>query len=182
MVPQPSLSIIFLFPTTGQIQKERKEMYTNSVTNDKETVDDVYFLKQTIGNACGTIAIIHALANNLDSIDLGNFIEKTKDLDPYTKCKELENNHDFANIHNSTSQQGQTEPVEADSIIDFHFVAFTLKNGILLEMDGTFDHPISHGKCTSLIRGAADVIKKYMEIEPNSSQYSILSLGPPSSF
>ena len=34
----------------------------------------VYFIKQSIGNACGTIGLLHALGNNLDSIALGNEI------------------------------------------------------------------------------------------------------------
>jgi hypothetical protein len=29
----------------------------------------MYFMRQTIGNACGTVALIHALANNEDRID-----------------------------------------------------------------------------------------------------------------
>ena len=35
--------------------------------NDKE-VEGIYFLKQFIGNACGTIGIIHAVLNNSDLI------------------------------------------------------------------------------------------------------------------
>ena len=31
----------------------------------------VFFMKQTIGNACGTIGIIHSIANNTDKIPLG---------------------------------------------------------------------------------------------------------------
>lgn len=34
----------------------------------------MYFIKQTIGNACGTIGLLHALGNNLDSIALGKSI------------------------------------------------------------------------------------------------------------
>lgn len=30
--------------------------------------EDVYFIKQTIGNACGTIGLIHALCNNEDRL------------------------------------------------------------------------------------------------------------------
>ena len=30
---------------------------------------EVYYAKQTIGNACGTMAIIHALANNQNNIE-----------------------------------------------------------------------------------------------------------------
>lgn len=34
--------------------------------------EDVYFMKQTIGNACGTIAMLHAICNNQDRLEFGN--------------------------------------------------------------------------------------------------------------
>ena len=35
---------------------------------------NVYFMKQTIGNACGTIAILHSIANNTDVLKFGKYI------------------------------------------------------------------------------------------------------------
>jgi len=29
-------------------------------------------MKQTVGNACGTVGLLHSLGNNLDAITLGN--------------------------------------------------------------------------------------------------------------
>lgn len=37
----------------------------------QEVSPNVYFMKQTIGNACGTVAIIHSIANNTDVLELG---------------------------------------------------------------------------------------------------------------
>ena len=34
--------------------------------------DKVYYMRQTIGNACGTIGIIHAVGNNLEKYDLAH--------------------------------------------------------------------------------------------------------------
>lgn len=34
---------------------------------------DIYFIKQTIGNACGTIGLIHAVANNQAHLQFGEF-------------------------------------------------------------------------------------------------------------
>lgn len=31
----------------------------------------MYFMKQTIGNSCGTIGLIHAVANNQDKLEFG---------------------------------------------------------------------------------------------------------------
>lgn len=31
----------------------------------------VYYMKQTIGNACGTIAVLHSIANNTDVLSIG---------------------------------------------------------------------------------------------------------------
>ena len=33
--------------------------------------DSLYYLKQTVNNACGTIAVLHSLANNLDIVAPG---------------------------------------------------------------------------------------------------------------
>ena len=45
--------------------------------------DDIYYMKQTISNACGTVAMIHSVANCQDVVDLENgilkdFLENTK--------------------------------------------------------------------------------------------------------
>lgn len=34
----------------------------------------MYFMKQTIGNACGTVAMIHSIANNTDVLQFGMII------------------------------------------------------------------------------------------------------------
>lgn len=40
----------------------------------QEVSPDVYFIKQTIGNACGTIGLIHAVANNKAHLDFGELL------------------------------------------------------------------------------------------------------------
>lgn len=31
---------------------------------------EAYFMKQTVGNACGTIGVLHAVANNMDTLSI----------------------------------------------------------------------------------------------------------------
>ena len=50
-------------------------------------------MHQTIGNACGTVAMIHAVANSQVQLDDGflkTFLEATKDLSPAERAKFLE--------------------------------------------------------------------------------------------
>ena len=49
------------------IEFEKKEK--ENIEKDGQTVSkSVYFTKQTIGNACGTIGLLHAIANNADKL------------------------------------------------------------------------------------------------------------------
>ncbi|XP_013386238.1 ubiquitin carboxyl-terminal hydrolase isozyme L3 [Lingula anatina] len=89
MVPRPVAAVLLLYPIS-----EKSEATALGVEEENK---EVYFIKQTIGNACGTIGVIHALANNTDKITLAggnnflaNFLAKTKDISPDERAKKLE--------------------------------------------------------------------------------------------
>ena len=54
------MKMLFIVKFENYIRQQESE------NKDQEISPSVYFIKQTIGNACGTIALIHAVANNLD--------------------------------------------------------------------------------------------------------------------
>ena len=82
----------------------RVSFYDIPVRAIKLTTDDVFFwdiqqvwyTRQTIGNACGTIGVLHAVGNNLNeySIDpnswFGKFFNATRDMTPEQRATHLE--------------------------------------------------------------------------------------------
>lgn len=57
--------------TCSQHENFRKQQ-TEKI-KDQEISSKVYFLKQTVSNSCGTIGLIHAVANNKDKLKLGEY-------------------------------------------------------------------------------------------------------------
>merc|ERR1711862_1027825 len=54
-------------------------------------------MKQTISNACGTVAMIHSVANTMEQVNLDNghlkdFLESTREKSPEERATELEGN------------------------------------------------------------------------------------------
>ena len=67
--PQPVIAVVLLY----QIKSDQKDVIKklieeqkNSLTVNPEKLSDLIFVKQTIGNACGTIALLHACCNTVD--------------------------------------------------------------------------------------------------------------------
>jgi len=145
----------------------------------------VYFMKQTIRNACGTIALIHAVANNREEIKFSDgsllkaFLEETASLEPGEKGKRLETNADFANTHDSSAHEGQTSAPDFHDAIDFHFVAFVEKEGRLLELDGRKKGPVDHGPASrdSLLEDSAAVCRKFMAKNPECVTFVAVALA-----
>lgn len=54
-----------------QYESFRLEEEEQVKAKGQEVSPDVYFMKQTIGNACGTIGLIHAVANNQSFLEFG---------------------------------------------------------------------------------------------------------------
>jgi ubiquitin carboxyl-terminal hydrolase L3 len=62
MIPQPVTAVLLLYPLTPvQLQHEQQEKATLSAKTSP--AEDVWFTKQRIGNACGTIGLLHAMLN-----------------------------------------------------------------------------------------------------------------------
>ncbi|XP_057315442.1 ubiquitin carboxyl-terminal hydrolase isozyme L3-like [Hydractinia symbiolongicarpus] len=184
MVPQPVCSLLLLFPITENYEKFCREQEKNMKKEDKNISKDVYFTKQTVGNACGTVGIIHSIANNLDVITLKNgclksFIEKSKLVSPIEKAKLLESDEGIAQCHGDSALEGQTKAPSADEKVNLHFIALVHKDGKLYELDGRRDFPVSHGptNAASFFQDAAVVCKKFMERDPTLLQFNMIALA-----
>ncbi|KAI9293742.1 ubiquitin carboxyl-terminal hydrolase isozyme L3-like protein [Neoconidiobolus thromboides FSU 785] len=174
--PKPMLALIALFPLNEDSTSPLKGS-KNSIT------DDIYFVNQTIGNACGTMAILHAILNNLDIIKLApgplnSFYNATKGLKSKERSEVLETSSEMAAIHEEFSELGQTQALGKDAEVNLHFVTFVERNGVLVEFDGNKDGPYSHGSCKKdeLLSKASQALKKIMEDKSNTLEFSLVAL------
>ena len=59
--------------TERELTHDRPEVHAQAERGSKQEAAerDVYFMRQTISNACGTIALLHAVGNNTDELSIG---------------------------------------------------------------------------------------------------------------
>ena len=67
-LPSPVVAMILLFPINDKYENYRKQEEEKMKNKGQEVSPKVYFMKQTIGNACGTVALLHSILNNKDHI------------------------------------------------------------------------------------------------------------------
>lgn len=176
-VPKPCCALMLLFPLTQQHESFRQQQ-GDKVAGDAE----VYFLKQTVGNSCGTIAMLHAVGNNKSKLTfesnsaLKKFLDETANMSADDRAKHLEKNKAICDAHNQVAAQGQCRP-EADKV-NFHFIAFGNVNGQLYEFDGRMDGAVKHGTTSddSFIMDAAKVCRAFMEREKGEVRFSAVAL------
>ncbi|XP_053559994.1 ubiquitin carboxyl-terminal hydrolase isozyme L1 isoform X1 [Bombina bombina] len=179
-VPTPVCAVLLLFPLTKQHENFREKQI--SELKDKEVNSKVYFLKQTIGNSCGTVGIIHAVANNKDKLSfaeksvLKDFLEESSGLKPDERASLLEKNKAIQSAHNSVAAEGQCR---VNDELNFHFILFTAVDGSLYELDGKLPFPISHGTTSedSLLKDAATICRQFTEREKGEVRFSAVALS-----
>ncbi|KAL6954561.1 Ubiquitin carboxyl-terminal hydrolase 3 [Sarracenia purpurea var. burkii] len=178
MVPKPVLAVLFLYPITTQSEEER--ILQDSV--NKEPNSGVYFMKQTVGNACGTIGLLHAVGNVTSEIKLfeGSFLDRffksTANMDPLERAAFLEKDREMEVAHSIAATAGETE---ASENVDTHFISFTCVDGQLYELDGRKARPISHGPTSpsSLLKDAAKVIQGMIQMNPDSINFNVIAIS-----
>ncbi|XP_078077717.1 ubiquitin carboxyl-terminal hydrolase isozyme L3 isoform X2 [Mustelus asterias] len=187
LVPRPVCSILLLFPVTEKYEAFKQEEEAKIKAEGQKVAPQVYFMKQTISNACGTIGLIHALANNRDKLEfetnsvMRKFLDNSTPLSPEEKAKYLENDESIRVTHEFSAQEGQTEAPSIDEKVDLHFITFVNVDGYLYELDGRKPFPINHGATTAdhFLEDAVEVCKKFMQRDPDELRFTVVALHKP---
>ncbi|CCA66716.1 probable ubiquitin thiolesterase L3 [Serendipita indica DSM 11827] len=194
MVPnQPVEAVLLVFPLTDEIDKQRKQTDKDVEANGQPSLDPtIYFIKQTISNACGTIALLHSIYNTNVTIKPGTPLQKFqlatiaiwKEQTPEERAKLLETTDLFAAAHAEAASGGQSSlPPNLDT--REHFVAFVQapdpnEDGKhrLIELDGRRNGPLDLGPSEDLLKDAAKVIKELYIGNSGLETFSMITMGP----
>lgn len=135
LVPKSTVGIIFLSPEAGPGE------------GIEDIPDGLYWMRQMVRDACGTVALVHAVVNSSivlkeDSI-LDKFVKKTRSLNPEERGVALGEDSDFAAAHDSAAKEGSTSTSGESYNTPHHYIAFVNSNGRLYEMCGS--RVIDHG-------------------------------------
>ncbi|KAF2266452.1 ubiquitin carboxyl-terminal hydrolase isozyme L4 [Lojkania enalia] len=151
-IPRPALALLVIIPLTPTWNKARTtEDKDKGEYDGKGEEEPVIWFKQTIGNACGSIGLVHCLLNGEASryITPGSTLDQIrKDALPKTmfdRAKVLEESDAFEEAHQEAAVLGDTLP-ETQDHLGQHFVAFVKgKDGHLWELEGARKGPLDRG-------------------------------------
>lgn len=188
MVPQPVLAVLMLFPITDETEAAQGSEEARIAAEGQTVAPDMFYMKQTISNACGTVALLHAVGNTKEFMPLAEgsflkrFLEDTASMSPQERAAYLEeppaDAPDVDDAHQCAAQEGDTAPPGADENVLLHFVALVHRAGCLYELDGRKKRPINHGPTSPdrLLQDAAVVVRKFVELS-NSHNFSLMALS-----
>lgn len=156
-VPRPAHALLLVFPVSDTYEKFRRQ--EDSDKPDYEGSGDseqVVWYKQTIGNACGLIGLLHGVSNGpaRNSIQpessLATLLKQAIPLQPAQRADLLYESQALEAAHQSAATSGDTSAPDADNNVDLHYVCFVKSgNGHLWEMDGRRKGPLARGQLGS---------------------------------
>jgi len=187
-VPQPVKAVCLLFASTDNSRNAKKEQKEAIDAKGQTISDNLWYTKQVdgIGNACGSIAVLHSMANlgvELADGPLKSFMGKTKDMDADKRGLELLSAADIQKQADNTANDAEINQTDApgrDDSVNAHFIAFVWKDGCCYECDGRKAYPINHGECAKdkFLNYTCGVIKKeFMAKDPASIQFNACALS-----
>lgn len=190
LVPRPVHALIFIAPA-HIYYRLHSEGKPKEITYDGTPGEEqpVLWWKQTIGHACGLMALIHCIANGSateyvkpDSL-LARLIKDSLPLKPLPRAKVLYDSMELERAHMAAARKGDSKAPSSEEPNGYHFLAFVPgKDGHLYECDGSWDGPIDHGVLPEgedmLGEKALEMgVRKYLKLADGSVEYSMVALA-----
>jgi ubiquitin carboxyl-terminal hydrolase L3 len=78
MVPTPVLGVLMVYPIKPSSEAHREEERARIEREGQEVSSNVYYMKQTVGNACGTVGLLHCIGNVRNQLPIapGSYLER----------------------------------------------------------------------------------------------------------
>ncbi|KAI0188090.1 ubiquitin C-terminal hydrolase L3 [Astrocystis sublimbata] len=179
-VPRPALALILVIPApNGYSARLRDEEAAAEVpVHDKSGDDeDAVFYCQTIGNACGLFAILHAVSNGEargfvePNTHIARLISQCAPLSRAQRITALEADEQLAAAHASVASRGSTAPPEdITEEVPFAYMTFVMsrKSGRLYQLEGCRRGPVDLGCVLGededmLSKRALDAVNKFVQ-------------------
>ncbi|KAH7089069.1 hypothetical protein FB567DRAFT_323975 [Paraphoma chrysanthemicola] len=153
-VPRPAHALLLVFPVSETYEKFR-------VQEDKEREEyqghgpdeEVVWYKQTIGNACGLIGLLHGVSNGVPrsniepNSNLAKLVNDAIPLKPTERADLLYESEALESAHQAAATGGDTSAPAAEDNVDLHYVCFVKsENNSLWELDGRRKGPLNRGQ------------------------------------
>merc|ERR1711972_260150 len=131
MVPQPCVALTLLYQTTDNLKQAKRDQKLALETNGQIVDPGIIYLRQYVGNACGTIASIHSLMNVAERMGgispetpVSKFMDSIKGKTPNEAGMMLADASDIHAASEGAAVGGQTAAPEADAKVGAHFIVF----------------------------------------------------------
>ena len=171
MIPRPVLAVLMLFPVKAASEAHRAAEEAARVAPGAVAAPASFFVSQTIPQACGTIALVHAVANCSSqtggALSLSpaswfhSFVQAQQAASPAERCAAMAADAQLEAAHGEAVHAGQSAVVDE---AHEHFACFVERSGQLVELDGRKAAPIAHGPTSpaSLLEDVVRVVQGFV--------------------
>ncbi|KAF2816238.1 cysteine proteinase [Mytilinidion resinicola] len=194
-VPRPAYALLLIFPVSDTYENFRlQEDKEKAVYDGSGPDEEVIWYKQTIGNACGLIGLLHGVSNGEARTHVGpdssleKLIQDAIPLKPAERADLLYESQTLESAHQSAAATGDTAAPDADEKVDLHYVCFVKsKTNHLWEMDGRRKGPLDRGELDAdqdvlsekaLDLGVRSFLKRESEAGGGDLRFSLIVLSP----
>lgn len=193
-VPRPAYALLLIFPVSETYEKFRVQEDQGKPEYDGHGPDEeVIWYKQTIGNACGLIGLLHGVSNGearkkIDpSSGLSKLLRDAIPLKPVERADLLYESQALEHAHQEAAAGGDTAAPSAEDKVDLHYVCFVKsEKNRLWEMDGRRKGPLDRGELApdedvlsdkALDLGVRSFLKREAEAGGGDLRFSLIVLA-----
>ena len=151
-IPRPVHALIFTAPQKIFDRARGEELESMPSYDGHGPEEPVVWFRQTIGNTCGTMALLHGLSNGgaKEFVQpeglLAQLLKKSLPLRPTERAEVLYDSQELEDAHTAAAHMGDTIAPTPESHVGNHYICFVKgDDGHLWELNGGMKGPIDRG-------------------------------------